>query len=174
MALLSSRRRFATTASVCSLVLVVAATPTLAGASKHSLESTSNGALVRLGSSKKYGKILVNASGRTLYLLTSDTASSFACTGVCTGLWPPLATKGRPRAGKGVTARKLGTVKRGSSLQVTYDGHPLYLYAGDGRAGEINGEGVKSFGGTWYVLGQKGSAVTAALTSASSGSSGGW
>lgn len=173
MAQLLSRRCLAVTAVVASLTLAAAAAaPSVAGASTRTRNSKPDGTLVRLESSKKYGEILVDASGRTLYLLTADTASSLACTGGCTGLWPPLYTKGKPRAGKGLAEKELGTVKRGSSLQVTYDGHPLYLYAGDGSAGQVNGEGIESFGGTWYVLSEKGSAVTAALTSAKRGSSG--
>lgn len=146
--------------------------------------ASSHGALVKEVASKKYGEILVSSGGRTLYMLTADTSSSLACTtGACTGLWPPLMTSGKPRAGKGISARRLGTVKRGSGRQVTYDGHPLYLYAGDTAAGQVNGEGVSSFGGTWYVLSNKGAPVKAALTSSTSGTesgsggsggSGGW
>ncbi len=178
------RRCVAGVALVSSLAFVAAlAAPTLAGSSPSGHRAKSDGALVRLEKSKKYGEILTDSSGRTLYLLTADTARSLACKGVCTDIWPPLLTKGRPRAGQGVVAKELTTVKRGSSLQVAYDGHPLYTYAGDGGTGQVNGEGIVSFGGTWYVLGPKGSPVKAALDSArtaesgsggSGGSGGGW
>jgi predicted lipoprotein with Yx(FWY)xxD motif len=177
MARPSSRRSLFVAAAVMSSLSLAAATgaATAIGASTNGHSATSHRALVKLEKSKKYGKILVNSHGRTLYLLTSDTRRSLACTGGCTGLWPPLLTKGKPRAGKGVKVKKLGTVKRGSSRQVTYDGHPLYLYAGDSGSGQVNGEGIKSFGGTWYVLSRSGSAVKKAVSSSSSstGSSGG-
>lgn len=171
----SSRRRMAGAASMCALTFAAAlGVPPLAAASPSGHRAKSDGTLVRLEKSKKYGEILTSNSGRTLYLLTADTAKTLACKGVCTALWPPLLTKGRPRAGEGVTAKKLGTVKRGSSLQVVYYGHPLYFYAGDGGTGQVNGEGIVSFGGTWYVLGPKGSPVKGTLDSAKSGSGGGW
>jgi predicted lipoprotein with Yx(FWY)xxD motif len=179
MAQPSSRRVLFGAGSVvasCALAAALAA-PTVVGASTHKHRAKSHRALVKVVTSKKYGKILVDASGRTLYLLTSDTASSFACTAGCTGLWPPLLTKGKPRGGKGISKKKLGTAKRGASLQVTYDGHPLYLYAGDTGTGQVNGEDIKSFGGVWYVLSSSGAAVRAALASSTSGgggSGGGW
>ena len=55
-----------------------------------------------------------------------------ACSGACAQAWPPLITKGAPKAGDGVKASLLGTTKRDDgTLEVTYDGHPLYYYAGD-------------------------------------------
>jgi predicted lipoprotein with Yx(FWY)xxD motif len=188
MAQPSSRRILATVAAVASLTIAASvAAPAVAGASTRKHRATSHGAMVKLEKSSKYGKILVDSSGRTLYYLTSDSASSPTCTtGSCTGLWPPLMTKGKPRAGKGISKKLLGTTKRGSKLQVTYHGHRLYLYAGDSGVGQVNGEGIKSFGGTWYVLTGKGKPVKASLTSSksgsgtgygssgSSGSSGGW
>ena len=58
-------------------------------------------------------------------------------------------TKGKPVAGMGVKKSLLGTAKRGSKLQVTYNGHPLYTYSGDSAAGQANGEGS---GGVWFVV----------------------
>lgn len=152
------------------------AAPTLVGASTRSYRAQPLGAVIKVETSKKFGKILVNASGRTLYFLTAETSTSLKCAGGCLGAWPPLLTKGKPQAGPGIAAMKLGTVKRGSSLQVTYCGHPLYLYSGDKAVGEVNGKGIGAFGGTWYVLNSTVSPVKAALTSSSSGSSGsgGW
>ena len=142
-------------------------------AAQHSATTT-----VRTEKSSKYGTILVSSAGRTLYLLTADSTDKSVCTSSCTGIWPPLTTKGKPKAGKGVKRGLLGTIDRGNGVrQVTYDGHPLYMYAGDTGAGQVNGEGIASFGGTWYVLNKKGTPVTVALASASSGSSasgGGW
>lgn len=176
----SRRRRVAAAVAVPSLMLagaLVAAgvAPDVASGATHSGRTTSHGALIRLEQATKYGAILADGDGKTLYLLTTSSSTSLGCTGSCTSIWPPVLTKGKPMAGKGVTKKMLGTVKRGSSRQVTYDGHPLYLYAGDASPGQVNGEGIESFGGTWYVLGASGSSVTAPVSSASStASSPGW
>ncbi len=101
------------------------------------------------------GKVLATSKGRTLYLYTADGKNKSNCTGSCASAWPPLLTKGKPVAGMGVKKSLLGTAKRGSKLQVSYHGHPLYTYTGDSGAGQTNGEGVGGF----YVVkasGQKG------------------
>lgn len=171
-----SHRSLASVAAVAFSLSLAAAVlaPAVAGASSQRTRGQSHGALIKVDTSKKYGKILVNAAGRTLYFLASETASSLKCTGACLGAWPPLLTKGKPQAGTGIAAKALSMTKRGSSLQVTYYGHPLYLYSGDSAAGQANGEGIAAFGGTWYVLSNTGSPVKAALTSSSGGSGGGW
>ena len=151
-----------------TLALVVGA-PTLAGASPHQHRTKPHGALVRVVKSKKYGKILVDASGRTLYVLTGPSGKRLDCTGACTSLWPPLTTKGKPRAGKGANRKKLGTFDRGKARQVTYAGRPVYLFSGDTGSGQVHGEAIKSFGGTWYVLGWNGTPVKALLSSAKKG-----
>jgi predicted lipoprotein with Yx(FWY)xxD motif len=98
------------------------------------------------------GKVLVAANGRTLYLFTADKNGKSACYGKCASVWPPL-TAGKPTVGSGLKASMLGTTKRSDGkLQVTYAGHPLYLFAKDMRAGDINGEGIVHFGGTWSVV----------------------
>jgi predicted lipoprotein with Yx(FWY)xxD motif len=80
------------------------------------------------------GTVVVSASGRTLYHYTDETRGKIDCTGSCAKLWPPLLLKGgaKPVAGVGITASKLGVVKRlDGSSQVTYGGFGLYLYSGD-------------------------------------------
>lgn len=110
----------------------------------------------------KRGKMLAAANGHTLYLFTGDHASQSSCTGSCASTWMPLLTSSRPVAvaGSGVNASLLGTISRGRGvLQVTYKGHPLYEFAQDKRAGQINGEGAHTFGGHWYVVSTAGNAV---------------
>jgi predicted lipoprotein with Yx(FWY)xxD motif len=171
-----SRRVARGVAVVAALSIAPAlAVPALAGAQQHAAARKPAGT-IRVEKSSKYGSILVTASGRTLYLLTADSVGKSACMSSCSAIWPPLTSKGKPKAGKGVKRKLLGTIERGNGVrQVTYDGHPLYMYAGDTGAGQVNGEGIQSFGGTWYVLGGGGIAVTAAQTSGSgsSGSGGG-
>lgn len=110
----------------------------------------------------KYGQILVDGSGRTLYLLTADTGTQSTCNGTCAAIWPPDTTSGMP-TNSGVTASLVSTSARADhSSQVTYKGHPLYTFAKDTKAGDVNGEGVQTFGGTWYVVGTDGNAVMSA------------
>jgi predicted lipoprotein with Yx(FWY)xxD motif len=100
----------------------------------------------------KLGTILETSSGYTLYHFTLDTSKKLACIGGCTEAWPPLVLpKGvtHATAGSGVEQSLLGTRKRGTALQVTYKGLPLYRYAADTGPGQTNGEGV---GGTWFVV----------------------
>lgn len=102
------------------------------------------------------GKILVaGASGRTLYLLTSDGKNKSTCTGGCAQVWPPLLVSGKPTAGKSVSKSKLGEIKRGKSHQVTYAGHPLYEFEQDSGPGQTNGEGTGGF----YVVSPSGKAI---------------
>lgn len=100
--------------------------------------------------STSLGDVLVDATGRTLYLFTPDTGGTSTCYGQCATAWPPLLTSGTPVAGSGVDASLLGTTTRtDGSVQVTYAGHPLYYFAKDSAPGQTNGEGV---GGVWYAV----------------------
>jgi predicted lipoprotein with Yx(FWY)xxD motif len=119
------------------------------------------GAATVAAASSKLGMILVDGSGRTLYLFEKDQRDQSACSGACAAAWPVDQSSGTPKAGSGVKAALLGTIKRGDgSTQVTYDHHPLYYYAGDGQAGQQNGQGVDAFGAKWFVVAPTGGAVT--------------
>ena len=98
------------------------------------------------------GKILADGHGRTLYLFEQDKGPKSTCFGACAAAWPPLTTQAKPTAGAGVAAAKLGTIKRTGGSEVTYAGHPLYLYAGDSAPGQTNGQGLDQFGAEWYAL----------------------
>ena len=121
---------------------------------------------------RKIGNVTVitNAKGFTLYQFAPDTPSKSNCNGSCTQLWPPL--KGSATAGPGVTG-KLSTIKRSDgSTQATYNGHPLYTYVGDAKAGQDTGNGLNSSGGVWHVVPVSGKAVPAARASHSPSSGG--
>lgn len=106
------------------------------------------------------GRILVDAAGRTLYLFQQDTTTASTCDGACASLWPPLTTTGNPEAADGVSAAKLGTTKRtDGTTEITYNGHPLYYYAGDSQAGDTNGQDLNQFGASWYVLSPAGAKI---------------
>jgi predicted lipoprotein with Yx(FWY)xxD motif len=107
----------------------------------------------------KVGKVLATSSGRTLYLFMADKHGRSACYGKCANFWPPLMKKGKVSAAAGVKAKLLGTTKRkNGTLQVTYKGHPLYLFKLDHSAGQIAGQGQNFFGGKWFVVSAAGSA----------------
>jgi hypothetical protein len=74
--------------------------------------------------------------------------------------WPVDHTSGAPKAGSGVTASLLGSIKRSDgSTQVTFNKHPLYYFARDTGPGQQNGQGIDAFGAEWYVLSPAGKAV---------------
>jgi predicted lipoprotein with Yx(FWY)xxD motif len=105
------------------------------------------------------GKVLVDSSGRTLYLFEKDKGPKTTCFGACASAWPPVMTTGKPTAGAGVTAAKLTTTQGSGGKQVVYAGHPLYTYVGDGAPGQTNGEALDQFGAEWYVLNATGHKV---------------
>ncbi len=99
-----------------------------------------------------FGQALVDAEGRSLYLFTNDTQNSgtSSCTGDCLVEWPPLFTDGEPAAGEGVDAAMLGTITLpDGTMQVTYNGWPLYYFHEDTAAGDTNGQGL---GGVWFLV----------------------
>jgi predicted lipoprotein with Yx(FWY)xxD motif len=100
--------------------------------------------------------IVVDVHGRALYVLHPETVHHLLCRSrSCLALWPPLTVRSsnvRLEAGHGVEGRLALLHRSDGKLQVTLRGLPLYRYAGDSSAGEANGQGIRSFGGTWHVL----------------------
>jgi predicted lipoprotein with Yx(FWY)xxD motif len=110
----------------------------------------------------KLGTALADGRGRTLYLFEKDKRGSkkSTCFGQCAVAWPPVTTTGTPQAARGVSASKLGTIRRGHGVkQVTYNGWPLYRFQGDTRARQTNGEGINAFGAKWYVVSAAGKRI---------------
>ncbi len=107
----------------------------------------------------KLGKVIATSTGHAVYLFSRDSGSHSSCTGACASAWPPLTGKGSLAKGSGLNPKLLGTVQRGGGqTQVTYNHHPLYLFAHD-KVHAAKGEGQKAFGGRWYLLGSRGAAV---------------
>jgi predicted lipoprotein with Yx(FWY)xxD motif len=124
--------------------------------------------------SSSLGMILVDGSGRTLYLFEKDQPNQSACAGACAAAWPVDQSSGTPKAGSGVTASMLGTIKRSdNTTQVTYNKHPLYYFQGDSGAGQQNGQGVDAFGAKWFVVGPAGGAVSGGATATTPANGGG-
>jgi predicted lipoprotein with Yx(FWY)xxD motif len=116
------------------------------------------------------GKILVDAQGRTIYLFQKDSGTKSTCSGACAAAWPPVRTNGKPTVGSGLTAASVGTTPRSDGkAQVTYNGHPLYLFQEDQKPGDTNGQGVNGFGAAWYVVSPAGDAITTSASSSNTG-----
>jgi predicted lipoprotein with Yx(FWY)xxD motif len=129
---------------------------------------TADGRAATLGvGSVGLGKILLNSRARTLYLFKEDSGTTSSCFGACAANWPPLRARGTPTVGSGAKASLVATTMRSDGkAQVTYNGHPLYTFSGDEKAGDTNGEGVNAFGGNWYVVDPSGNQI---VTSTSTG-----
>jgi predicted lipoprotein with Yx(FWY)xxD motif len=108
----------------------------------------------------KLGQILVDGSGRTVYLWEADKGTGSSCYGACAGAWPPVLAAGQPAAATGVDGKLLSTTTRkDGGVEVDYNGHPLYYFIGDKNPGDTTGQGLDNFGGSWYVLSPAGSKV---------------
>jgi predicted lipoprotein with Yx(FWY)xxD motif len=160
-------RRLAWVVAAAAAVLALGAAQAIAARSAVVVLSATNASL---------GKILVSADGRTLYHTSGEPKNVVRCTGACASDWSPLVVSAgaKPVAGAGVRASLLGTVKRpDGKIQITYAGMPLYLYAGDKKAGSIEGQGIGGvhwLGGSWNAVTPAGTVVKA-VAPASPGSS---
>ena len=128
-------------------------------------------ASVDVAGDPQLGPILVDAQGRTLYLFQKDSGAKSNCSGSCAEIWPPDVTTASPKAGSGVSASMLGTVRRNDgTMQITYAGHPLYTYTADTSPGQVTGNGINTFGGVWNAVQPNGSNAPAGTSSGGGGS----
>jgi predicted lipoprotein with Yx(FWY)xxD motif len=164
----AAHARTTAVAGVAALALVVAGCGGGSGGAPAGAYGGSSGAPAAAGSGtasvalaqSDLGKILVDGRGRTLYRFEADKGTASTCDGACASAWPPLTTADQPVAGAGVSASKLGTAKRGDGTTgVTYNGHPLYTFAGDRAPGQTTGQGSDAFGAEWYVLSAAGTPI---------------
>jgi predicted lipoprotein with Yx(FWY)xxD motif len=170
-----------TRSSTLSLLTRAAAVPLAAvalagcgGAATGSAASptTASGrpATVGISNEGNLGKILVDSQGRTLYLFQKDNGTKSACYGACASAWPPLRASGKPTIGGGANASLVATTARPDGKpQVTYGGHPLYLFQGDQKPGDTSGQGVTAFGGGWFTLSPAGNQVAGKPASSGGG-----
>jgi predicted lipoprotein with Yx(FWY)xxD motif len=118
--------------------------------------------------STSLGKVLVDGSGHTLYLLTADKPGKSTCDASCQAYWPTV----KPVSGTsipGVTAKVGQTSTPGGTATLTVGGWPAYTFVQDAQAGDTHGQGVKSYGGTWWVISPSGKPVTGSGSSSGSG-----
>jgi predicted lipoprotein with Yx(FWY)xxD motif len=138
---------------------------------------TAPGQVATIGTASEgdLGTILVDSQGRTLYLFEKDSGTKSACFGACASAWPPLRDSGKPTVDSGLSSALVGTTSRSDGMpQVTYAGYPLYLFSGDEKPGDTEGQGSTAFGGAWLALNPSGDQATAQASSSSSSSGGGY
>ena len=182
---MSARARLAAGAgSAFGVALLVAACSTgssstgAAGSSSPAGASSaaaggSSGSTVITTVSPSAGTFLTTSSGHAVYLWSKDGNGMSACTGACTGAWPPVTTTGQVTASGGAKSSDLGTITRtDGTKQVTYDGHPLYFFAGDSGPGMASGQGNDGFGAKWWLVSPSGSDITVAVSSFTKSGSG--
>jgi len=166
-----------------ALLAVAAAAAVLAACSSSGTSSTSGGssastsspAAAAAGSLKSAtiggATVLTSSRGFTLYSFAPDTSTKSNCNGTCAQNWPPVTG---PVTAAGVTGT-FGTIKRSDgSVQATFDGHPLYTFAGDTAPGQNKGNGLNVAGGLWHEITTSGSAPAGSSSSGSGGGGSGY
>jgi predicted lipoprotein with Yx(FWY)xxD motif len=123
---------------------------------------STNEATVQASVNPEFGTVLMDGERMSLYIFLKDTQNSGAstCTAGCAEKWPPLLAQVAPVAGEEVDATLLGTITRDDgSLQVSYNGWPLYYYKVDVTPGDYYGQGLDDFGGRWWLVSSTGEAI---------------
>lgn len=120
------------------------------------------GHAVDVAYNQRYGAILTDGEGYSLYLYTvdevSETGSISNCTGICTSNWPPVLVDELPKVAEGVDASLLGTIEReDGTVQLTYNGWPLYRSNRDSNPGQILGQRL---GNVFFLVSPSGRPVT--------------
>jgi predicted lipoprotein with Yx(FWY)xxD motif len=140
---IDSRRPPIKAALLSTAALAILLAPVVASAGQPTKRVAKQATSTSLGK-----RILTTTKGRTLYSLSAETDGRFICTGSCLATWRPLLL---PEGAKPKGPAKLGTTERPDGRsQVTFKGRPLYTFAGDTKAGDVNGEGIEDVG-TWHA-----------------------
>ena len=87
----------------------------------------------------------------TVYVFNKDVPGSgtSACNASCSKTWRPLLLSDGATAGvSGITGKLAQVTRPDGTVQLTYNGAPLYFSAGDHGAGDTNGVGVSQ---SWRV-----------------------
>ena len=158
-----SRIRFVAVAALAALALAACSssdkpaspnttpTSTTAGetsttAGETSTTAATGGAKTVSLASSKFGQIMVDSKGMTLYVLERDTPGKSTCTAGCLTIWPAAVAPASPTYGAGLTASMFSVITRDDGTkQLAVNGSPLYLFASDAKAGDVNGQGVGGF-----------------------------
>jgi predicted lipoprotein with Yx(FWY)xxD motif len=136
-----------------------AGNPYSRGSTSAASSGSTSAALIGTKHSAKLGTILAfGPKHLTVYLFQGDKGATSNCSGTCASAWPPVT--GTPQAQGAAVSADLATITRSDGTkQVTYKGHPLYLFIKDKDSGDAYGQGQKAFGADWYVLAPSGNKV---------------
>jgi predicted lipoprotein with Yx(FWY)xxD motif len=122
------------------------------------VEPTGRGTRI-VAADSEFGKMLFDGTGQAIYLFDIETTSKPRCYDACAEAWPPVLTTRDSVAGPGVEGSLLATTERtDGTVQVTYNDHPLYLYAHEGKR-EVKCHDVFMNGGNWYAVQPEGDAA---------------
>lgn len=170
LAACSSGASSAATSTPASSAAAASATPAAASAVPGASSATAAGHQLTSVSDATLGAYLTGDNGMTLYVLTKDSPGTSTCSGTCATNWPPFTVNAgeTATAGAGVTGTIATLTRADGKTQVTYMGAPLYYFAGDSKAGDVNGQGV---GGVWFVAATAGGPGGASGASPSAGAS---
>jgi predicted lipoprotein with Yx(FWY)xxD motif len=123
-------------------------------------QASAEGVTLQVSEKEPFGKYLTDAEGRSLYLFEGDSKLTSTCYDACAAAWPPLLAEREPMAGMGVDKAMLATLERkDGSMQVGYNGWPLYYFVRDEEPGDTNGQDVEGFGAEWYLISAEGEKV---------------
>ncbi len=149
-------------------------TPAAAGSSSaaSSAPAASSGGTTLAAKTIGGQQVVTNSAGFTLYWFAPDTSTTSKCTGSCATYWPPV--KAPATAGSGVTGTLSTITRSDGTMQATYDGHPLYTYAGDTAPGQAKGNGLNVSGGLWYEMTVSGATPAAGASASASKTGGGY
>ena len=157
--------------AVAALAACSSGTPSGASSSSAPSSGASGGHIAAAADSLKTAKIggatvLTSVKGFTLYSFAPDTPTTSKCNGTCAQNWPPVKGAASASGVKGT----FGTIKRSDgSVQATFDGHPLYTFAGDTAPGQNKGNGLNAAGGLWHEITTSGSVTAGGSTPGSGG-----
>ncbi len=157
-------------AAVALLTLSACGNGSSSTTAQQPAETGTSGAVATAGlkvAQTSLGKVLVDGQGMTLYVLSADGKNHATCDAQCLQFWPAVAPGGtsKLKATSGQTTTPDGTAI------ATVAGHPVYTFSQDSQPGDVKGEGLNEFGGTWYAASPTGSPVTQGAQAPSSGSS---
>ena len=158
MATRRTKLRIAVLAVLASVIAVAASSSAFAGA-----QHVAKAPVVQTKNVKGLGVILVNGSGRTLYMFKPDKQKRVTCKGQCAAIWPPMKLKAGQKATAAGAAKKslLGSDPNPSGGRVvTYNRWPVYTYVADSKPGQATGQALNLNGGLWYVLSPSGKVIT--------------
>lgn len=119
---------------------------------------TATGSGLLMIEARNPGSYLADPEGNTLYTLVDEGGQPLPCEADCLTAWPPYTGEAAldEAAGSQLDASLVGTVDTAEGAQVTYNGLPLYTFTQDAQPGDLSGQGVEGFGGTWYIIGDDG------------------